>query len=145
MTDVQKTKSLVRQGFGMCIALSLEFILGITTTFFVKFPDNAPKEELWKFSWTQIPLALHIIFGLIIFVGSFVLVIRSIQLKNKHWTIASLVGIIAIIGSLFGGSTFIPTQKDIYSFIMAIGFIVALVAYFWGIFASHPQESKNVA
>ena len=128
--------TLQKQGVGMMSMLTVQYLLGVTTTLFVKFPENEHGGRLWRFAWTQLPLVLHIIIGLLLLSGSLVLLIRTIYSKDKTWIIAASVAFGAIIVAVIGGVFFIPTQTDAYSFIMASSFIIALLAYFFGIYVS---------
>ncbi|HSW96946.1 MAG TPA: hypothetical protein VLF89_03905 [Candidatus Saccharimonadales bacterium] len=127
---------LRKQGIGMISALTLEYILGMITTFFIQFPENRYEGAAWKFAWTQIPVVLHIIIGLFIFLGSLVLLIRAMMSKSKTWVVASGSAFLAIIAAVLGGVVFITKQTEIYSFTMAISFIIAFLAYFYGVYAS---------
>ena len=127
---------LALHALGLIIGLVLEYLLGMTTNLYVHFPEGVQGGAAWEFAWSQIPLALHIILGLLLFVGAVALAIRSTRSRNKVWIRASGLGLLAIFLSAFGGSSFIPTQKDYYSFLMSISFLVALLSYFWGIYKS---------
>lgn len=131
-----KDNPLDKQGFGLIIGLSLQYILGITITIFVKFPENLSKGQSWIFAWKQIPLAIHIILGIFLLLGSIVLFIRAIKVSQKKWIVASTVGLAAILASILSGASFIERQSDTYSYIMALSFIIALLAYIWGLYSS---------
>jgi hypothetical protein len=64
-------QSLQKQGIGLLTMLALEYLLGIVTTLFVAFPENAAEDELWKFAMTQPILIVHMILALlIVFAGA---------------------------------------------------------------------------
>lgn len=127
---------LAAQGFGLIVALGTQYILGVSTTFFVQFPQEGSQKQLWEFAWTQVPLVLHILLGLMLTISSSVLLIRAVRQKNRIWIIAASVGFAAIVVAAFAGSRFISLQADSYSYAMALAFIVACLAYAWGIFIS---------
>ncbi len=136
-TQVQSTPRRLRsQGWEMIFALAVQYILGMITNLFVQFPDTTVEGQLWEFAWTQVSEAAHIILGLLLSIGAVMLLIRSINYKNRTWTIAASVGLAGILTAIYGGVRFIPTQNDLYSLVMSIAFIVALLAYGWGVYAS---------
>ena len=131
--------ALNRQGFGLIMALCLQYVLGITTTLFVHLPRNLPQGEVWEFAWKQLPLALHIILGLFLLIGSTALLVSSMKIKSQKWIVASIVGLITMLITTLSGSLFVDRKSDVYSYIMAVGFIVTLFSYIWGIFASKSE------
>jgi len=115
--------------------LVLQYLLGIATNLFVTFPESGTEGQFWKFAWSQGVLAAHIILGILLMLGSLVLFVRAIAYKNKGWIVVSLIGFIAIFAAGLAGALFIPSQKDWYSMVMSISFIVALLTYFWGFYS----------
>lgn len=130
------TSKLRKQALGIASILTIQYILGMITNLFVKFPENKHEGAAWKFAWSQLPLSLHIIIGLMLFFGALTLLIRAIIVKDKIWIISSSIAFIAILIAIIGGTIFVTKQTDLYSFLMAVSFIVALLAYFYGIYAS---------
>lgn len=130
------TSKLRKQAIGIVSMLTVQYILGIMVNLFVKFPEHKYDGAAWKFAWSQPFLALHIIIGLLLFFGALSLLIRSILLKNKSWIISSGIAFIAILTAIIGGAIFVTKQAEGYSFVMAISFTAALLAYFYGIYAS---------
>ena len=114
--------------------LIVQYILGIVVNLFVQFPDTKKEALLWEFAKSQMPLVLHMVLGGLLFIGACVFIIRAIRSKNKQWIISASVGLVAILVAIIAGAQFIPTQNDSLSFVMALSFIVALVAYAWGIY-----------
>lgn len=119
---------------GMVILLTIQYILGMYTNLFVSFPDRANEGELWEFAWHQMSLASHIIVGIALLLGAIVLLVRSLREHNTNWIISSTIAMIAILTAGGGGALFISKQSDGYSFLMAASFLVALLAYFWGMY-----------
>lgn len=128
--------SLKPHAIGMIIVLTIEYLLGMFTNLFVAFPQGEKQGQLWLFAWRQVPLALHIIVGFLLFLGTIVLLVRAILRKDKRWIYASSISTISVFAAIVGGSIFIPTQSAIYSFIMAVTFLIALFSYFWGLYSS---------
>ena len=44
--------------------------------------------------------------------------------------------LLAIIVAFYGGVAYTSFQADTYSLVMAVGFIVAFLAYGWGLYAT---------
>jgi hypothetical protein len=114
--------------------LILQYLFGMAVNLFVQFPNSKSQTVLWEFTKSQAALVIHMILGVLLFVGACVFVMRAVQSKKKQWIISSSVGLFAIFVAVAAGAQFIPTQQDIYSFIMAAAFILAVVAYGWGIY-----------
>lgn len=129
--------SFRKEAFGILIILLCEFIFGIYTTLYVHFPEAASSKQLWRFSSTVPILNIHMILGLLITVGLIQFFVRSLIKKSKKWIIISTVSSVGVIASTIGGLQFIPTQSDLYSFIMSLGFAVALGSLVWGMFTSN--------
>ncbi|HSX09379.1 MAG TPA: hypothetical protein VLF93_04445 [Candidatus Saccharimonadales bacterium] len=116
--------------------LFLQFLLGMFTNLFVEFPDKANEKTLWEFSKNQMPIVLHMVIAALLVIGGIVLLVRTIRKKDKQWIIAASVGLVALLFATFAGAQFIPSQQDSYSYIMAIGFILAVFSYGWGLVKS---------
>ncbi len=131
------TKDPLRiQAFWLLGSLVVQYALGMYVDLFVAFPEGADEGHLWGFAWSQPALAAHIILALLIFLGAIVLCIRAARRRSKLWIWSSFVALLAIVAASVSGSTFIPSQTDIYSYSMALAFIVAGLAYGWGLVAS---------
>ncbi len=143
MKKKHNSEGLRNQGVGMIIVLAIEYLLGMATTSFVQFPENKPEGQLWAFAWKQFPLAAHIIIGGLLLVGAIVFILRSVMERNKTWIIASSIATVGIFLAVFGGSKFIPTQQDSFSFIMAFSFLLSFLAYGWGLYIT--KDSSNTS
>lgn len=135
--------SLVNQSFGMIIALCVEYVLGLYTAAFVKFPEGAPKDSLWNFAFTQLPLILHIVLSILIVLGAIALIVKALQIKNTLFIISSIIGFLAILSASSTGSSFVSTQKEIYAFFMGVSFAVAVVTYLIGMYKSFPASDNS--
>ncbi len=135
--ETQKIQRSLRiHGILMIVLLVVEYILGMINNFFVDFPQSGQPEVMWSYARSQASEISHIILGLLLFISAIILVIRAIRARNRSWTIASITGLAGIASAIYGGVTFIPSQNDQLSFVMAMAFMVAFLAYAWGIYAS---------
>lgn len=127
--DPLKIQSYFILGF-----LILQYLLGMFANLFVQFPDTTNEKMLWEFSKNQWPVMTHMIITLLLVIGGIVLLIRTIRKKDKQWIIATSVGLFALLLATAAGVQFIPTQQDVYSYIMAIAFMLAFTSYGWGLY-----------
>jgi hydrogenase/urease accessory protein HupE len=127
--DPLKIQSHVILGF-----LILQYLLGMAANLFVQFPDTSNVKKLWQYAQGQWTVVVHMILGFLLLVGSIILLFRAIRRKDKNWIFAGSIGLFAILSAVVAGSEFIPTQQDVYSYIMAASFIIAVLAYGWGIY-----------
>src|SRR5258708_130926 len=125
-----------KHAVGLIVLLTLQYLLGMATIIFVKFPENKEAGQLWGFAWSQLPLAAHIIVGLLLFFGSLALLVKAIKAHNRNWIVSSALGFTFILIAGLAGTTFISSQKDLYSFLMSLAFIASYLSYFWGIYTS---------
>jgi len=133
---MDRKETLKTHGIVIFILLILQYLLGMFTNLFIQFPQDKHDGQLWEFAWKQIPIAAHIIIGILLLIGALVLVVRSIRQKNKQWIIISSIGAISILIAGVSGAIFIPTQTATYSFVMSLSFIIAFVSYSLGIYRS---------
>ena len=115
--------------------LVIQYTLGMISNMFVQFPDTTDPGQLWEFARSQFATGAHILIGTLLLLGAVVFVIRPVRQHNRSWIASSLVGLIAILTAFYGGVTFVSTQLNAYSLVMALSTIVAFVAYGWGLYA----------
>ena len=133
---MENNKALKTQGIAMIIFLAIQYVLGMTVNLFSNFPKTISAGKLWEYAWSQFYIAGHIVIGILLLIGAIVFVIRSVIAKDVKWIIFSVVGLLAIIIAGSSGAIFITAQTDIYSYVMSLGFIVAVASYFIGIIYS---------
>jgi quinol-cytochrome oxidoreductase complex cytochrome b subunit len=133
------------QALGLLSMLAIQFILGMILNLYVKLPKVHPgttgnffSRAVHSFGWAVtngagIALLLHVIIAAGLLLGSLTLVFRAAAARSKPWLAVSIVGALAIITALTNGLAFIGYDNDTASFIMAIGFITATVAYTTGL------------
>ncbi|HVA97040.1 MAG TPA: hypothetical protein VND99_05290 [Candidatus Acidoferrales bacterium] len=114
--------------------LILQYLLGMFANMFVQFPDTTNEVKLWEFAKGQWPVMTHIILGALLVIGGIVFLIRTIRRKDKQWIIAASVGLFSMLVAGIAGARFVPTQQDVYSYIMAVAFILAFISYGWGLY-----------
>jgi hypothetical protein len=122
------------QAVVLIIFLVIQYALGMAANLFVQFPQNVSAGRLWVFAGSQTLIASHIVLGVLLLIGAAVFVGRAIRNKSQVWIIVSSIGLLAIIAAWGSGALFIPTQSSLYSYGMSIAFLVALIAYGYGLY-----------
>lgn len=125
---------LQRQGMGMIIGLSVQYLLGMLTNFFVTFPESGNEKTMWESARSQLVFDAHLFWGFLLLLGAIVFYIQAFRRKNRIWKIASGLALASIIFAFLAGVSFVDTQSDTYSLVMAIFFLTALISYGWGLY-----------
>jgi hypothetical protein len=83
--NVQTSKHLLRvHGMILILGLLVQYMLGMFSNLYVQFPDTTVPGKLWEFAWTQVPVATHIVLGMLLFLGALALLIRALLFKKPH-------------------------------------------------------------
>lgn len=134
---MKREHSPKKEAVGMIIGLTMQYLLGMSANLFVQFPQNAKEGQLWVFAWRQVPIAIHIVLGILLSIGAVHLGVDAFKSQDRRWKIVSLVSAVAIFAAILGGALFIPSQNNVYSLLMAVSFIIALLSYGIGISTTH--------
>jgi len=149
-------RSLRQVTFAILMMLATQFILGMTLNLFETLPAKHPGQtgnyfvrSGHSFAWAitfggGIVLFLHVLVALGLLGHSIMLFVRSIKTHSKPWTWVSTIGMLGIMAAFSNGLSFLDFNHDFSSFIMAMGYIVATIAYGVGLFMQ-PQKSTPVA
>lgn len=121
----------------LLIILFLQFILGIYTNLYIPVSTKVGGIA-FNMGYMMGSIGnygpifmLHMMLGPILVIFSLITFILAIVSKTKAEIIFSSLGLISIDIAGFAGMTFfMGGANNIYSFIMALGFIVAFSAYF---------------
>ena len=135
-SEISKARNGLRVNAIIIIGfLVIQYALGMISNMFVQFPDTSDAGQLWEFARSQFATGAHILIGTLLLLGAVVFVIRAVRQHNRSWIASSAVGLIAILAAFYGGVMFVSTQLDAYSMVMALAFIIAFLAYGWGLYA----------
>jgi hypothetical protein len=106
--------------------LGLEFVLGMVLNLFVPFPSDGSLSGVAVISIAI--LVFHIVVAFVLLGLGFVLVALSAKSNNRSAILGSVVVMAGVIISFLGGVTFsFGGEDNLYSFVMAIGFLIAVV------------------
>jgi hypothetical protein len=130
----------------MLVLLIIEFILGEITNLFVQIPSTHPGTAsssspglVSGLGWSLTPsgllaLQVHGALGLLLILLSLVLIGLAIARRSRAWVITSLIGSVGLILAALSGVGFVNTGEATSSLVMALGFLLALIAYALGLY-----------
>jgi len=130
------------QGTILIASLVVQYALGMYVNLFVPFPEAGTEGQLWEFAWSQPALATHIVLAILIFIGAVVLCIRAYLSRDSAWILPSFIGLLGVLIAGADGAQFIPTQSDLFSYLMALGFLIAALSYAWGLYRAKISQVK---
>lgn len=104
--------------------LVLQFVLGMAANLFQKIPDDKP----WMVFHELGPISLHTINALLIL--TLAVWLRVLAGRKRQFVVPVAVGGTAAAIAFVCGTIFVNLgQNDIFSYVMALGFIVALLEF----------------
>ena len=138
----QRIQSITRTlTLGTAAALLLQFLVGMTVNLFVELPKVHPGSQakeyfsglvesiVWAIVNGKAYLQLHILLGLILVLGSSSILVLSIATKQRKWIVAGTIGWVGTIGAGFNGGSYLNYGHELSSFLMAVGFLMAIISY----------------
>ena len=121
--------------------LLVQFIAGMTVNLFVELPKVHPGSQateyfsgvvegiVWAIVNGKAYLQVHVLLGLLLVLGSSTILVLSIATKQRKWVVAGTMGWVGTIGAGFNGGSYLNYGHELSSFLMAVGFLVAIVSY----------------
>jgi hypothetical protein len=122
---MKPTTHLRPQAIIFIIFLLIQYLLGMLSNLYAKFPGN---DMNWKYATSHALIILHIIVGTLLMVSMIVLFIRAARSKDRLWKLCSGISFAAIVLAMISGTAYISAQNELYSLIMSIMFVVALAS-----------------
>jgi hypothetical protein len=131
------------------VLLGAQFLVGMLVNLFVQVPSVHPGAQAPEYfsgvaqgvAWALVNgplwLLVHTIVGLLLFLAAIILLVLAIAARQRAWIVVAVIGIIGIMGAGFNGASFMNYGHDFSSLLMAIGFLLAAIAYTIGISFSH--------
>lgn len=122
----------------MLALLLIQFVVGMYLNFYAELPANHPgihSSYAPSIPWALaghagIALAIHVVVWILLTLGSIALLVRSMLCHHKSLIIGTALGLLFILMAGSGGLTFLNRGgADKESFMMALGFILALASY----------------
>lgn len=130
------------------LLLAAQFLVGMLVNLFVVVPANHPGAHpseyfsgvvtgvLWVLGDGTLWLRVHAIIGFALLLSSLILLGLAIVSRRRAWIIASIFGLLGIVGAGFNGASFLNYGEDFSSLLMAIGFLVAVIPYMIGVYVT---------
>lgn len=94
---------------------------------------------VWALGTSDAALQLHILVGLLLFLGAILLLAAAIQRRQALWVWVASLGLVGIMAAGFNGASFLNYGHDFSSMLMSGGFVLALCAYMAGIYYTRPD------
>ena len=129
-----------RQALGLIIGLAIQYALGMAINLFVAFPTGKNPHEAWGFVLHNPLVLLHLLLGTLIVAGAIALLVRVIKAHNATWLRAAISGLLWVLVAWAAGDTFVTSQLGVLSYAMALGFLLAILSYGFGLY-----QSRNAA
>jgi hypothetical protein len=116
----------------MIFLLALQFLTGIYLNLFVTIPQMTfPSGMMMMFSPGIPVVMLHLLIGVLLGLLSVVIVFVALISNNKKAVYFSVLSFVFVIIAGFNGLEFMFNgQNNIYSFFMAVSFIIVLLSEF---------------
>lgn len=124
--------------------LGLQFLLGMLANLFVTVPTAHPgahaseyfsgvaQDVVWALGNAVAALRLHVIVGLLLFLAALWLLVLAIAARRRGRIVVAAVGLFGIWAAGMNGASFMNYFEDFSSLLMALGFLVAAIAYVIG-------------
>ena len=134
------------------VLLVIEFIVGEITNLFVAIPSAHPGAASsalsgflpglgWALTQSRLlALQVHRAIGLLLVLLALVLIGLAMVRRQRPWVITSLIGGIGVLIAAFTGVGFVNTGQAASSLLMALGFLLALIAYALGLYITHTGQ-----
>ena len=130
----------------MLIALVSQFILGMYSNLFVKFPDTLVNGNAWEWSMSHNAIVMaHVVLGALTGADRTLHPWLCHRLKSKAAITTAIIGLVMMLVAYFSGSIFLGNiENDSYSFSMALGFLGAMVTYGLAYYLTRPAPRLHV-
>ena len=130
---MDKTRGLRLHAKGLLAILILQYALGMYTNLFVEFPQTPDIHARWVYAMSVPPVAAHVALGTLLLFGAVALLIRTAKLQTQAWKIPGYLGLLGVLIAWLSGERFVSTQTNIFSYLMSLGFLLAVFGYGWGL------------
>jgi hypothetical protein len=137
----------------MLVLLIIEFIIGEITSLYIELPTTHPGTASssspglvsglgWSLAQSGLlSLQVHGALGLLLILLSLVLIGLAIARRLRVWVITSLIGSVGLILAALSGVGFVNSGVATSSLVMALGFMLALIAYALGLYLTRTGQS----
>jgi hypothetical protein len=115
------------------VLLFIQFILGIYVNLYVPFPPLNRVSHLGpgSFPSNYVVVMFHMMLGFLILIVSFIMLLLSAKIGNGKLMAAAAISFVFVIVAGVSGFLFLFQEKNLYSLIMAVSFIVIVMSEFY--------------
>lgn len=115
------------------VLLIIQYIVGMFVNLYVQFPDTLPGSNGWEWGLSHSSfLVVHVLVGSIIVLFSIVALGFAIAMRRTSVITLSSLGFLMVAFAWINGREFLDNvQQNLYSYLMAVGFIGAVAFYGW--------------
>jgi hypothetical protein len=117
--------------------LILQFLLGMLANLYAEIPANNPEEVFRQFGY----IMFHVLNGVLLVILGAVFLYQA--LKRHAFKREAIGGLVALVVAFACGEVFVFTQNDIWSLLMALAFIGALMSYARVVFTEFSMSVKK--
>lgn len=128
------------------LLLAIQFLIGMLVNLFVTIPSSHPGTkaaeyfsgvvlgDVWALTHGQLPLVLHVITGILLFLGASIVIGLAIASRRRAWIVTAVLGWLGIVTAGFNGGSFLNYGENFSSLLMSIGFLLAVIPYAIGFY-----------
>ncbi|HSW81553.1 MAG TPA: hypothetical protein VLG40_04095 [Candidatus Saccharimonas sp.] len=136
-------EQLARSLKSIQVGLVLQFLLGLALGTLA--PYDATSNELPS-PQHNVLLIAHIVVAFGLLINAVLIMVRATKQPGRRWTVIGWAGLGSVIVALAGGVLTITTVwSEFFTFVMGLGFIVALVIYAYALTSARsalPRSTK---
>ncbi len=123
--------------------LFIQFILGMYVNLYVSFPplNNVSHLAGNSFPSNYIVVMVHMMFGFLILIVAFILLLLSVKIRNSKLVLSSAISLVFVMVAGISGLLFLFNEANLYSLIMAVSFIIIVLSEFYYLYVI--KVSKN--
>lgn len=120
------------------VALAIQLLLGVANNLWL----SLPAKDAWRAASPGLLLWAHIVVGTAVVVLAIWILVLATRLGNLANQILAWATTAGVVAAWISGASFVTSQLDVSSFLMATGFAVALVAAGWPVKSreGHPNH-----
>ena len=130
------------------LLLATQFLIGMLVNLYVTTIPPHPGERApeyfsgvvqavaWALVHAPFFLLLHASVGLLLFLGTLLILGFAIASRRRAWIISSIFGLLGIMAAGFNGASFMNYGEPFSSLFMSIGFLLAVIPYAIGIYVT---------
>jgi len=139
-----------RSSFGVAVGLLIQFAVGLWVSVYVTVPARDQGGGTFAAVGRALAngpaaLGLHAGLGLLLLLGSIVLVVRAVVAGDRFFMVTTVVSLLAVLGAAGSGAAFVNNGQDGASLAMGLLTAVALLCQLINLFrlsAPHPSSGQ---